>query len=101
MLGSQKRSRRLGRFEPRPLFPSAPGLLRGRFRIGPFSNRYMLMAVGISVLLLLLVCSVPPLQLVFNTHFMSLREWGVVLGLSVIPAISEEITKFFLRRKMA
>jgi Ca2+-transporting ATPase len=70
------------------------------FRIGPFSNRYMLLAVGISVLLLLLVCSVPPLQLVFNTHFMSPREWGVVLGLSVIPAIAEEITKFFLRRKI-
>ncbi len=69
------------------------------FRIGPFSNRYMLLAVGVSILLLLLVCTIPPLQMVFNTHFMSPREWGVVLGLSIIPAISEEITKFFLRLK--
>jgi hypothetical protein len=30
---------------------------------------------------------------------MSGREWAVVLGLSIIPAISEEITKFFLRRQ--
>jgi Ca2+-transporting ATPase len=69
--------------------------------VGPFSNRYMLLAVGASIGLLLLVCIVPPLQTIFNTHFMSLREWAVVLGLSLIPAVSEEITKFFLRRKQA
>jgi len=28
-----------------------------------------------------------------------MREWGVVLGRALIPAISEEITKFFLRLK--
>jgi Ca2+-transporting ATPase len=70
------------------------------FRIGPFSNRYMVLAVGVSIALLLLVCAVPPLQVVFNTHFMSLREWSVVLGLSLLPAISEEITKFVLRGRL-
>ena len=68
------------------------------FRIGVFSNRYMQLAVGVSILLLILVCTVPPLQVVFNTHFMSVREWSVVLSLSLIPAVSEEITKFVLRR---
>jgi Ca2+-transporting ATPase len=67
------------------------------FRIGVFSNRYMQYAVGLSIALLLLVCAVPFLQPIFNTHFMSLREWSVVLGLALIPAASEEITKFFLR----
>ena len=67
------------------------------FRIGVFSNRYMQYAVGLSIALLLLVCAVPFLQPIFNTHFMSLREWSVVLGLALIPAVSEEITKFFLR----
>jgi Ca2+-transporting ATPase len=71
------------------------------FRIGPFSNHYMQLAVGISIVLLLLVCTLPPLQAVFNTHFMSPREWGVVLGLSLLPAISEEITKAFLRMRHA
>ncbi|MBI1854319.1 MAG: cation transporting ATPase C-terminal domain-containing protein [Chloroflexi bacterium] len=56
-------------------------------------------AVGLSLLLLLLVTSVPFLQPIFNTHFLSLNEWSVVLGLSVIPAFSEEVTKFFLRRR--
>ena len=68
------------------------------FRIGVFSNRYMQLAVGISILLLILVCVVPPLQVVFNTHSMSVGEWSLVLSLSLIPAVSEEITKFFLRR---
>jgi Ca2+-transporting ATPase len=71
------------------------------FRLGIFSNRYMQYAVGLSITLLLLVVSVPFLQTVFNTHFMSGREWMMVVGLALIPAISEEITKFFLRRQAA
>ncbi|MGZ6316302.1 MAG: cation-translocating P-type ATPase [Anaerolineales bacterium] len=67
------------------------------FRLGFFSNRYMQLAVGVSIVLLILVCTLPPLQAVFNTHFMSLREWSVVLSLSLIPAISEELTKLFIR----
>ena len=69
------------------------------FSIGVFSNRYMQYAVGLSISLLLLVCAVPFLQPIFNTHFLSLREWGVVLGLAIFPAVAEEITKFFLRMK--
>jgi Ca2+-transporting ATPase len=69
------------------------------FTIGVFSNRYMQYAVGLSIALLLFVCIVPPLQHIFDTHFMSGMEWGVVLGLAIIPAISEEITKFFLRMR--
>ncbi|MFN8399429.1 MAG: cation-translocating P-type ATPase [Anaerolineales bacterium] len=68
------------------------------FKIGIFSNKYMQYAVGISLFLLLVVCAVPFLQPIFNTHFLSLREWGLVVGLALMPAIAEEITKFFLRR---
>jgi Ca2+-transporting ATPase len=67
------------------------------FRIGVFSNRWMQYAVGASAILLLLVCSVPFLQPIFNTHFLSLREWLVVLGLALIPAAAEEFTKLILR----
>ncbi len=67
------------------------------FKIGVFSNRYMQYAVGLSLVLLLLVCAIPFLQPIFNTHFLTLREWEVVLGLGILPAVAEEITKFFLR----
>jgi Ca2+-transporting ATPase len=68
------------------------------FKIGVFSNRWMQYAVGLSIGLLLLVCAAPFLQPVFNTHFLALSEWLIVIGLALIPATSEEITKFFLRR---
>jgi Ca2+-transporting ATPase len=68
------------------------------FTIGVFSNKYIQYAVGLSIGLLLLVCSVPFLQPIFNTHFLAPNEWLIVIGLALIPAISEEITKFFLRR---
>ena len=71
------------------------------FRLGVFSNKYMQYAVGLSIFLLILVVSVPFLRPIFNTHFPSLREWLVVLGLSFLPAIIEEITKFYLRTKEA
>jgi len=68
------------------------------FQIGVFSNPYMQYAVGLSIALLLLVCSLPFLQPIFNTHFLSGQEWAIVVGLALIPAMAEEITKFFLRR---
>ena len=70
------------------------------FRIGIFSNRTMQGAATLSIILLLLVCTVPFLQPIFNTHVLAPMEWGVVLGLAILPAIAEEITKFFLRRSV-
>jgi Ca2+-transporting ATPase len=69
------------------------------FKLGIFSNRYMQYAVGLSITLLLLVVSVPFLQPVFNTHFPTLKEWALVLGLALVPAVAEELTKLYLRRK--
>jgi P-type Ca2+ transporter type 2C len=69
------------------------------FQIGLFSNKYMQYAVGLSITLLLMVCSIPFLQPIFKTHFLSIAEWGVVVGLALIPAAAEEVTKFFLRRR--
>ena len=67
------------------------------FRLGVFSNKWMQYAVGFSIFLLLLVCLVPFLQPIFNTHTPSLGEWTLVVLLALVPAASEEVTKFFLR----
>jgi len=69
------------------------------FQIGIFSNPYMQLAVGSSIALLLAVCGIPFLQAIFNIHSLSWMEWIIVLGLSLFPAVSEEITKFFLRMR--
>jgi Ca2+-transporting ATPase len=71
------------------------------FRLGMFTNKFMQYAVGLSITLLLLVVNVPFLQPIFNTHSLSGKEWSTVLGLALLPAIAEEITKLYLRRKDA
>jgi Ca2+-transporting ATPase len=67
------------------------------FQIGVFSNKYMQYAVLLSLTLLFLVVSVPFLQPIFNTHMPNLAEWSVIFGFALIPAVSEEITKAYLR----
>lgn len=67
------------------------------FKIGVFSNRNMQLAVGLSLILLFLVVNLPILQPIFNTHFLGFNEWLIVISLSLIPAISEELTKVYLR----
>jgi Ca2+-transporting ATPase len=69
------------------------------FKLGVFSNKFMQYAVGLSILLLIVVVSVPFLQPIFNTHFPSLREWSVILSFALVPAAAEEITKMYLRWK--
>jgi Ca2+-transporting ATPase len=71
------------------------------FSIGIFSNKWMQYAVGLSIVLLILVCTVPFLQEIFNTHWMNGSEWAVVLGLALVPAAAEEVTKWGLRRRKA
>ncbi len=69
------------------------------FRVGVFSNRYMQYAVGLSIALMLVVILVPFFQPIFNTHTMSPREWVTVVSLALLPAITEELTKLYLRTK--
>jgi len=71
------------------------------FRLGVFSNKYMQYAVGLSLFLLLMVVNVPFLQPIFNTHFLTGKEWLVVVALGIIPAITEEFTKLYLRNRDA
>ena len=68
------------------------------WQLGVFSNRYMQLAVGVSLVLLVAVVAVPWLQPVFNTHALGTAEWGVVLSFALIPAATEEVTKWLLRR---
>ena len=68
-------------------------------KLGFLSNKYMQYAVLLSVIMLLLVVNVPFLQHIFNTTFLSFREWMVVIGLALIPSVFEEIKKMFFQAK--
>jgi P-type Ca2+ transporter type 2C len=71
------------------------------FKLGFFSNKYLVGAVLLSLVLVMCTVFIPFLQPIFNTHALTLAEWEVVLGLALLPAVAEEITKWFLRRQKA
>ena len=68
-------------------------------KLGLLSNKYMQGAVLLSFILLLLVVNVPFLQEIFNTTFLTLREWLVVVGLALVPSLFEEIRKMVLQSR--
>lgn len=71
------------------------------FRMGFGSNRPMLGAFGVSLLLMLAVLLIPGVQGVFSVVAMSAPAWGLVAGLSLVPFPVMELTKLIrrLRRK--
>lgn len=69
------------------------------FKIGLFSNKFLIGAIIIGILLQLVVITVPFLATAFGVHNLSFGEWGIVLGFSLIPLIVNEIIKLFTRSK--
>lgn len=57
------------------------------FARNPFGNMYLVGAVISSLLLMLVVVYYPPLQPIFHTVSLPLREWLMILALSAIPTI--------------
>jgi len=69
------------------------------FAIGPFSNRYMQWAVATSFAILLAIIYVPFLDPIFDTAFLGVREWMVMIPLLLVPSIAAEAVKPFLRKQ--
>lgn len=67
------------------------------FRVGLGSNRPMLGAFAVSLLLMLAVLLIPGVQGVFSVVAMSGRAWGLVAGLSLAPFPVMELTKLLRR----
>jgi P-type Ca2+ transporter type 2C len=69
------------------------------FKIGIFSNIFLIGAIIIGVLLQLVVISIPALANAFGVHNLSLTEWGIVIGFALIPLVVNEIIKTFMKEK--
>ena len=67
------------------------------FKLGLFSNKWMQLAVGFSVALLLMVVFVPFFQPIFGTVPLDeLDEWLVILPLVLIPSVVAELQKLVI-----
>lgn len=66
---------------------------------GIFSNLYLIGAIAAGCLLQLAVISIPFLAAAFQVRFLSLRDWLIVIGFSLVPLIINELIKKLLNRK--
>ena len=69
------------------------------FKVGLFSNRWMLWAVGSSFLLLMAVIYTPFLQAFFDTIPLTMNDWLIMLPLMLLASIAAELTKAYLRTR--
>jgi len=67
------------------------------FRTNPFSNKMLLGATFIVIMLQLAVVYWQPLQKLFQTVPLTLSDWSLAIGVSLSIIVVEEIRKFFYR----
>jgi P-type Ca2+ transporter type 2C len=68
------------------------------FELGLFSNKYLLGAIIISVLLLVLSTLLPFLHVALSTTSLSWQDWGLIVLVTSSVFIAEEIRKFIRKR---
>ncbi len=66
------------------------------FRIGPFSNKWLLAAVASSVIILLAVVYLPFLQGPFHTYAMTVQDWGIAVLAGATNLIVAEVAKLIM-----
>ena len=67
-------------------------------KIGPFSNRWLMIAVAISLLMQLAVLYTPAFDVLLDTVPLSVTDWFVILPLSSTPLIAIELAKLWKGR---
>lgn len=65
--------------------------------LNPFSNPYILWAVGVTTILQLMLIYVAPLRNFFGTHYLSPFELLVCFGFSTLMFVWVELEKLFIR----
>lgn len=68
------------------------------FKIGLFTNRFMVLGTSISLILLLAVIYIPFLRAVFDTTYLTFMEMDIIILFGLIPFVAAEISKVFLRK---
>ena len=69
------------------------------FRIGIFSNKYLIGAIVLVLLLQLLIIGISPIQEVFKMQMLDAKGWLVAVLLGLVPLIVNEAIKGVLQLK--
>lgn len=68
-------------------------------KIGLLSNKFLIGAIIIGILLQLAVIAIPVFADAFGVHNLSAMEWGVALGFALLPLVVNEIIKAFTKSR--
>ncbi|MFW2488539.1 calcium-translocating P-type ATPase, PMCA-type [Clostridium chromiireducens] len=66
---------------------------RTLFNIGVFKNKYLLLSILLGICIQLLIIIIPFFANVFNVFILSARDWGLVICISFLPFILNELFK--------
>jgi Ca2+-transporting ATPase len=66
-------------------------------KVNPFKNKYLILAVISSFLLLLIVIYTPVLNDIFSTTALNLKDWLIIIVASLSAILGMEVTKTTLR----
>ena len=69
------------------------------WRIGVFSNKYLIAAILLGAVLQFGLISVPFLARAFNLYSLSLQDWSLLLVLALIPMLVNELIKIIIKYK--
>ena len=69
------------------------------FEVGFFGNMFLIVSIIISIILQVLLISIPPIAKMFKVTALDPSHWGMVIGLSLIPFAINEIIKVVTRGK--
>lgn len=67
------------------------------FKIGLFSNKYLVGAIFGGIALQLVVVGIPVIQRAFHLQMPDIRAWGIIFALGLIPLVLNEVIKVFIR----
>ena len=68
------------------------------FKIGLFTNKYLIGSILLGIVIQFGIISIPFLSKVFKVYSLSLSDWGLVMLISLVPLIINEILKIFIRK---
>jgi P-type Ca2+ transporter type 2C len=69
------------------------------FKIGLFTNKYLVIAILVSVALQFMVTVLPPMQFALGTTALSVFDWALIFAIASSVFIAEEIRKL-IRKKL-
>lgn len=70
------------------------------FKIGIFSNKYLVGAIVLGILAQLIVIGIPAMQKAFNLQMLDAKAWMMAVFLGLVPLLLNEVYKVFARKRV-